>query len=180
MVQHAKAPWQGITSCKKEFPESSPSLNFMLHLAQSSEKKLNILNLHKLFIFHTLIASHKKFYSLSLSPSSTTHLKHLHFTRTSITNLPLPRSTSCGLRSPDFQVADLWNTLDMKLRSITKSTEFKRRYRKHLLQWALVPPALAADLGLAPLISLRLLRTQTPSDSNFCIYSCLIIVVLVH
>ena len=96
-------------------------------------RKLNVLNVHNLFIFRTLIASHKKFHSLS--PSSTTHLKHSHFTRTSITNLPLPQSTtSCGHRSPDFQVADLWNKLDMKLRSITNLTEFKRRLRQHLLQ----------------------------------------------
>ena len=95
-------------------------------------KKLNVLNIYKLFIFRTLINSHKIFYSLP--PSTTTHLSHSHFTRTSIHCLPLPPSTSsCGHRSPAFQAAELWNQLSVELRSISNPVEFRRRLRQHLL-----------------------------------------------
>lgn len=96
-------------------------------------KKLNILHVYKLFNLRTLIRSHTTFYSLS--SSETTHLSHTHFTRASTKNLPLPSSTtSCGHRSPSYQAAELWNKLNPDLRSIQKSSEFRRRLKQHLLQ----------------------------------------------
>jgi hypothetical protein len=92
--------------------------------------KLNILHIYNLYKYRTLLISHETFYS----HNSSSHINHPHFTRSSQLNLITPHLiTHSGQRSPEYQVASLWNNLNDSLRLITSHLEFRMELRRSLL-----------------------------------------------